>query len=188
MAAVGEHGELDAGRSPIGEERLDPRSDRAAGVEDVVDEDAGHSLEREVESRGADERLGVRGRLAGADVDVVAVERDVELAERHLGARQRVDPPAQTLSERDAPRVDADESDPSEVGVPLDDLVRDPRQGPLDRLGVENDLRLRDVRGQPALRVLLTVDSFPASRDRVKGVVIARDSTRPAGRKHLRRR
>jgi hypothetical protein len=116
------------------------------------------------------------------------VEGDVELAERHLDTRQLVDPPAQTLSERHAAGVDADESDPSEVGVPFDDLVRDPRKGALDCLGVENDLRFRGVRCQPALRVLLTVDSFPASRDRVKGVVIARDSTRPAGRTHLRGR
>jgi hypothetical protein len=116
------------------------------------------------------------------------MEGDVELAERHLGARELVDPPAYALGERDATRVDADESDVPEVGIPFDDLVRDPRQGALDRLGVEDNFRLRGVRGQPALRVLLTVDSFPASRDRVKGVVIARNSTRPTGRKPRRRR
>src|SRR5256885_5949844 len=78
VAAVGEDGELHALGPAVVEERLDRRADRAAGVEDVVHEDAGHALEREVERRRADERLGVTGRLAAADVDVVAVEGDVE--------------------------------------------------------------------------------------------------------------
>ena len=79
--------------------------------------------------------------------------------------------------------MDADQRDALEVGIPLDDLVRDPGQRALDRLGIENDFRLKGVRGQPALRALLTVDSFPASLDRVKGVVIARECTRWVGRR-----
>jgi hypothetical protein len=68
--------------------------------------------------------------------------------------------------------VDADERDPVEVGVALDDLVGDPRQRPLDRLGIEDSLGLGGLRAYGALRALLTFDSFPASRDRVKGVVV----------------
>jgi hypothetical protein len=69
--------------------------------------------------------------------------------------------------------VDADEGHALEVGVALDDLVRDPRQRALDRLGIENGLRFRGSgRAQGALRALLTFDSFPASRDRVKGVCV----------------
>jgi hypothetical protein len=68
--------------------------------------------------------------------------------------------------------VDADERDAREVGIALDDLVADPRQRALDRIGVENDLRWRGLRGYGALRALLTFDSFPASRDRVKGVSV----------------
>src|SRR5205807_4927599 len=49
VAAVGEHGELHALGTAVAEERLDRSPDRPAGVEDVVDEDAGHALEREVE-------------------------------------------------------------------------------------------------------------------------------------------
>ena len=41
VAAVGDDGELDARRPAVVEERLDRGADRAAGVEDVVDEDAG---------------------------------------------------------------------------------------------------------------------------------------------------
>src|SRR6266496_2259948 len=57
VAAVDEAGELDAGGPSVIEERLDRGPDRAAGVEDVVDEDAGAALEREVERRRADNRL-----------------------------------------------------------------------------------------------------------------------------------
>jgi hypothetical protein len=68
--------------------------------------------------------------------------------------------------------MDADEGHAGEVGIALDDLVRDPRQRALDGLAVEQDLRCRGLRAQDALRALLTFDSFPASRDRVKGVVV----------------
>ena len=80
------------------------------------------------------------GRRAPTNVDVVPVEGDVELAKRDLGGGDRGDPPAEALSERDAARVDADERDAVEVGIPFDDLVRDPGQRALDRLGIENDL------------------------------------------------
>src|SRR5438034_11807142 len=49
VAAVGDDGKLDAGRTAVVEERLDRSPDRPAGVEDVVDEDARDALEREVE-------------------------------------------------------------------------------------------------------------------------------------------
>src|SRR5436305_5751656 len=80
VSAVGEHGELHARGPAVVEERLDGGADRSPGVEDVVDEDARHSLERELERRRPDDGLSVQRRLAGAHVDVVAVEGDVELA------------------------------------------------------------------------------------------------------------
>jgi len=52
--------------------------------------------------------------------------------------------------------VDADERDAIELGVALDDLVRDPRQRALDRLGIEDSLRFGGLRAQGALRALLT--------------------------------
>jgi hypothetical protein len=42
--------------------------------------------------------------------------------------------------------VDADECDPLEVGVALDDLVRDPRQRALDVFGIEDSLGFRGLR------------------------------------------
>ena len=50
------------------------------------------------------------------------------------------DQPAQPLGDRDAAAVDADQRDPLQVFGLLDQLVRDAREGALDRLGVENDL------------------------------------------------
>jgi hypothetical protein len=68
--------------------------------------------------------------------------------------------------------VDADKGDAPEVGVPLGDLVRDPGQRLRNRVGVEKRSCCRGLRGYRALRANLTFDSFPASRDRVKGVVV----------------
>jgi hypothetical protein len=51
------------------------------------------------------------GRLARAHVDVVAMEGDVELAERDLGALELADPAAEPLRERDAASMDANEGD-----------------------------------------------------------------------------
>jgi hypothetical protein len=104
-------------------------------------------------------------------VHVVAVKGDVELPERDLGSGELLDAPAQPLGEGRPARVDADERDTREVGISLDDLVRDTRQRLADRVGVEDGLRWRCLRGYRAVRACLTFDSFPASRDRVKGVL-----------------
>jgi hypothetical protein len=49
--------------------------------------------------------------------------------------------------------VDPDERDLREVGVALDDLVRDPRQCLRDRLGVEDGGCCRGLGGYVAVRV-----------------------------------
>ena len=109
VAAVDEHGELDARGPAVVEQRLDRRADRAAGVEDVVDEDDRPSVEREVELRRADERLRRERRLAAADGDVVAVEGDVDGAERGLDAGALLDQAREPPRERDAAGLDPDE-------------------------------------------------------------------------------
>jgi tryptophan synthase alpha subunit len=69
--------------------------------------------------------------------------------------------------------VDADQCDALELGVPFDDLVRDPRQRALDVFRIEDSLRFGGLRAaQGTLRALLTFYSFPASRDRVKGACV----------------
>ena len=64
-------------------------------------------------------------RLTGADLDIVAVEGDVDRAEGYFLARELLNQPAQPVRKRDASRVDADEGDAVEVRVALDDLVSD---------------------------------------------------------------
>jgi hypothetical protein len=73
------------------------------------------------------------------DLDVVAIERDVDRSEIGCRAGSLLDQPSQTVRERHATRLNADERDASEVGIRLDDLVRDPRQRPAERIGIEQD-------------------------------------------------
>src|SRR5207247_1190929 len=73
-----------AGGASVVEERLDRSADRAARVEDVVDENDRLPLERKVEGRRTDDRLRMARRAAAANLDVVAVEGDVDGAERGL--------------------------------------------------------------------------------------------------------
>ena len=140
VAAVDDHGELDARGAAVVEERLDRRADRAAGVEDVVDEHDGAALEREVELRLAHDRLRVQRSLAAADAHVVAVEGDVDGAELGRLAGALLDQAREPLRDRDAARLDPDERDLAEIGIRLDDLVRDPRERSRERVGVEEEL------------------------------------------------
>jgi hypothetical protein len=91
-------------------------------------------------------------RLAAAHVDVVAVKRDVELAEGDLAVRKLADAPPEPLGEWHTSRVDADQRDPGEVGVALDDLVGDPCDRLRDRIGVEDSRRCRGLGGYVAVR------------------------------------
>src|SRR5919204_3339515 len=140
VAAVGQHGQLNLRGSTVCEQRLDRGPDRPSRVEDVVDEDHRLALEREVEPRGADDGLRALRRLRPANVDVVAMEGDVDLAEERRNARALLDQPAEPLRKRHAAGVDADERDLFEVLVALDDLVGDPGEGAPEALCVEQDL------------------------------------------------
>ena len=141
MAAVGEHGELDAGRAAVVEQGVDAGAHRAAGEEDVVDEDDGAPVEVEVEVRGVDDRGG--GGVTPRQV--VAVERDVDVAERDVGAGELADERMEPAGEDRAAGVDADEGDRVArgsavvAGVLLDDLVRDPHERAAQIVAVEYD-------------------------------------------------
>ena len=147
MPAVGDHGELDAGRAAVVEQRLDRGADGAAGVEHVVHEDDRAALEPEVEPGVADDRLRVARRLAAAHRDVVAVEGDIDRAEGDLArfGRALLDQALEPLRQRDAAAMDADERDLREILVALDDLVRDAGKRPPERFCVEDDLRRGEV-------------------------------------------
>jgi hypothetical protein len=78
--------------------------------------------------------------------------------------------------------MDPDQGDAREIVVALDELVRDAGQGPRDRFGVEDCRACSGIGAYDGVRGCLTFDSFPASRDRVKGVLMgARLQARPDG-------
>jgi hypothetical protein len=160
MPAVSEHRQLHPLGAPVVEEGVDRRAHGPAGEEDVVDEDDGESLEVEVQVRGEDDRLGV----GCSGLDVVAVERDVEVAERELLAGQLAHQRVDALRQDRAARVDADDRYRFR-GVLLHDLVRNPHQRAAQVLSVEDDL-LRVTHSRP----------FLVSPDRVKGTDVAETS------------
>ena len=153
MAAVAEDGELDPLRAAVVEEGVDRGAHGAAGEEDVVDEDDRAPGEVEVDVGGVDDRL--RGGRLGADV--VAVEGDVEVADRQLGAGQLAEQGVQAAGEEGAAGVDADDRETLGLGVLLGDLVGDPPQRSPQVVVLEHDLLAHFFA------------SFLASRDRVKG-------------------
>jgi hypothetical protein len=144
VASVDEDGELDAGRAAVFEERVDRGADRAARIEHVVDEDAGLSLERKVKPGRLHDRLCVERRLSTPHGHVVPVEGDVERAQVWLLARELADQASQALRQRNAPGVDADQSDPPEVRIALDDFVRVTSERPVQGLRIEQRLSRLD--------------------------------------------
>ncbi len=145
VAAVGEHGELHALGAAVGEQRLDRGAHGAPGEEHVVDDHDREPGDVEVDVRG------VQDRRVGAAGDVVAVEADVEVAERDLGVEQLLEQRVQPLGEERSATVDADERRSGIVRVALDDLVRDARERSPDFLLVEDDLLVAFHRFLPGL-------------------------------------
>ena len=159
VAAVGEHGELDAAGPPVVEQRLDRGADGAAGVEHVVDEDDRVVLEPERQVAGAD-----LGRLARGEV--VAVEGDVDVARGQLGLEQVGDQPVQPRGEVGAAAVDADEGDRARRGSSRRSRARSARAC----------AARRPRRGRPSPGS--SSRSFLASRGRVKGTADEPSSAR----------
>ena len=105
VAAVGEHGELYALGAAVVEQGVDGGAYGAAGVEDVVHQHDRGALDREVDVRGVHHRLG-GGVAAG---QVVAVEADVDVAERHRLADELGHQLAQPGGQHGAATVDPDD-------------------------------------------------------------------------------
>ena len=101
------------------------------GVEHVVDED---------DQRPVDAALGNGGVLQGArrlEVEVVAVERDVQRPARHRDVRELLDLVGQPGGQGDAPGRDAEKDDFGRTGRIIqsglfDDLMGDAGDGPAD--------------------------------------------------------
>ncbi len=145
VAAVDEHRQLHALRAAVGEQRLDRGAHGAPGEQHVVDDHHRQPGDVEVDVRGVQHwRVGTRG-------DVVAVEADVEVAERHVRAEQLLQYSVQPLREERAAAVDADERGYRTVGVALEDLVRDARERPPYFVLVQDDLLIGCHRFLPGL-------------------------------------
>jgi hypothetical protein len=151
MAAIDQARELDPRGSSVLEKRLDRGSDRPAGREDVVDQDAGHAFEGEVELGGPHDRLGVPGSLSVTNDDVVAMERDVDAAESDLDASEIRDVAPEALGERNPAGVNSNEGGALEITVSFDDLVSDAGERPVQGLGIQQDLARFDLRSQQRL-------------------------------------
>jgi hypothetical protein len=101
-------------------------------------------------------------RRPAPDENVVAVERDVDRTERGLDPTPLGDEGLEPPRERDASRVDADESEARHVVVALDQLVRESRKRPPEGVFVE-DLARQAARGGIGLhRTLLPGLTGPA--------------------------
>ena len=139
VAAVGQHGQLHAVGAAVVEQGVDRGADRAAGVEHVVHQHDGHAVEGEVDVRVEDHRLA----FGPAGRDVVAVEGDVEVAERHRGVDEALHALSQARRYDRAAPVDAHHGDAFATRL-LDDLVCDAHERAANVLAVEYDLLVQN--------------------------------------------
>src|SRR2546428_1430358 len=127
VTAVDENRELDRLRPPEVDERVHGGADGPAGEEHVVDQEDPFPLDGERDVGAVDHRV------LEAPVEVVAVERDVDHAERNRrSGLDLVDGLADALREVHAARADADQRQTVGTFVVLEDLVRDADEGSLD--------------------------------------------------------
>ncbi len=126
VSAVDKDRQADGARTSVVDEGVHRGADSAAGKEHIVDEDDHATVDRE-----RDLRLAHDGRVSDPR-QVVAIERDVDRAERDFHTLVRPDGRVDTGGERITARANTDDGQKGEVTVTLDDLVRDPRDGPAD--------------------------------------------------------
>ena len=132
MPAVDEHGELDARGTPDVHQGVKRRADGAAGEQDVVDEHDGLAVDVERDLGRVD--LGAEIRR-----EIIAVQADVQPAERNVHPLDRLDALREPLREQVAARDDADKGEVASPLVGLEDLMGDAREGSVDLLRVHAD-------------------------------------------------
>ena len=132
MAAIDEHGELDAVGASEGKQCINRRARRPSRHQDVIDENDRAALEF------AGKLRDLQRRDFFSQANVVAVHRRIHDAEFEPHLLDLPDESDQPLCDFDSARRDACERDFFQVGICLDDLVRHATQRALDRLRVEN--------------------------------------------------
>ena len=107
------------------------------GVEHVVDEQNLLVVDGKRDLRAADDRL----RPDGVAHQVVAIERDVERAGRHVVAGDLLQAAREAPRDVDAARTDADQREVIDAFVAFDDFVGDAGEGAADAVRVHDDRR-----------------------------------------------
>ena len=136
MPPVHQHRQPDGAGTPVVDECIHRRADGAAREEHIVDEDDHATVDGERDVRLAHDR-----RVSDSS-QVVAIERDVDRAEWNVEPLVRPDRGLDAGRERVSARANTDDGEKREVTVALDDLVRDPRDGPADVVRTEQRGRL----------------------------------------------
>jgi hypothetical protein len=102
-APIYEHGEMDGFGTSQVNEMIDGRSDRSAGVQDIVKQDNRPVIDVEWDARVIDLTLGQEG------IEIVTIEGDVHLAQGHFFAIGPFNDLTQPLGKEKASGSDADE-------------------------------------------------------------------------------
>jgi hypothetical protein len=136
MPSINEDGQPDGARTTVVDESVHRRADGSAGEEHIVDQDHHATVHRERDLRLTNDR-----RVADAG-QVVAVQRDVYRTERDVDAFVRPDCRLDARRERVTARANTDDGEMGKIPIALDDLVRDPRDGPADVVRREQRGRL----------------------------------------------
>src|SRR6187402_2175122 len=124
VTPVDEYGQPHGARTTEVGQGVEGGPDGAPGVEHVVDEHDDLVVDTARRDRGVHRRPG------GLVAQVVAVHRDVEAPDGHLGALDLTDQVGETVGQLDAAAGDAEQDEVVGTLVVLEDLVRDATQRP----------------------------------------------------------
>src|SRR5439155_4757538 len=132
MAAINQRSELDTGWPPKRVDRVHGRTNGAASVENVIDNDDSASFQRHWKLRRT-HNWQFRARS-----DIVAVHRHVDHARLEVDLFDLVDKTGDALRNLHAARGNSCEHDFFKLRVPLDDFVRNPPKRPTNCLRVHD--------------------------------------------------
>jgi hypothetical protein len=176
VATVDQHRQPDGPRAPEVDKRVHGAADGAARVEHVVDQHDRCSVQVEGEVRAFDDRL------LGDERQIIAVEGDVQRADREPDPLVLLDGGGDAMRQGHPSSLDADQSQALGAGLLLDYLMRDTDDGAPD-LVAGHDLPVGH-RTLPATGL----SSFPASRCRSLKVLGMDTAFAPALRRSARLR
>ena len=123
MAPIDQHRQLDRRRPPVVDQRVQRRPNRASGEEHVVDQHDHRAVDIAGNAAGQNPRRA-------APRQIVAVEAVVDRPRRNSPPVDRLNRDRQPLRQRHPARLHPHQHQRLRRRMPLNDLVRDPRQRP----------------------------------------------------------